>query len=154
MGLILANLGDSRPGLGNFRGLWAPIWIILIAIDRVFGHFRGLWARSGPYWRHLSPGLAILGDFSKTKRLRDNQAQVLGSGHYLPVGGGSQCKSKNWTDFGKILNKDRNFRPREFGKIGLKIWDGGSASRSIISHSLTITIIISVNDDNDGRPLR
>ncbi len=79
MGLILANLGDSRPGFGNFRGLWAPIWIILIAMDRVLGHFRGLWARSGPYLRHLSPDLAILGDFSKTKGARDNQAQVLGA---------------------------------------------------------------------------
>ncbi len=33
-------------------------------------------------------------------------------------------------DFGKIRTKDRNFRPWEFGKIGLKI-GGGGVSRGL-----------------------
>ena len=47
----------------------------------------------------------------------------------LKIGGGWVKRA----DFGKIKTKDRNFRPREFGKIGLKIGGGGGVSRSIFS---------------------
>ncbi len=39
----------------------------------------------------------------------------------LKIGGGWVKRA----DFGKIRTKDRNFRPREFRKIGLKIGEGG-----------------------------